>query len=111
MTPRQQYIAVLREDWTLLLLDAKLNKIWERPISIVDGDMSPVVDEYVFNEVAITISAVAAKDGDRGMVIVGGSMVKKRHSRSDGEVDVVVEKGTGQDDVRDPGEVDEGTCY
>jgi hypothetical protein len=75
---RKQYIAVLREDWTLLLFDSQLKKLWEKTLEHVHDSFSPFVHEYKFAEVDIVLSATRLEKDDHGLVLVGASMTSTK---------------------------------
>jgi hypothetical protein len=72
-TVRQQSIVVVLKSWTVLCFDHSLRLQWETSASRIQSVLS--IGPLVHQEVAVMISSLSIVPGDRGVVVVGGSMM------------------------------------
>ena len=70
---RKQIIVVVLKSWTVLCFDHNLHLQWETSASRIQSVLG--LGPLVHREVGITISSLSIVQGDRGVVIVGGSMM------------------------------------
>ncbi len=68
---RNQIVVVVTEDWTVLCFDHRLRLRWEHAIPI------KIAEDQVLSEVSIFIGAHPMRQGDRGVVVVGGRVVSR----------------------------------
>ena len=77
---RTQYVVVVREDWSVLLLDHELTTVWETPVGgHLEGILGGHRAEYELRDVAVLLTSHSA-DGDRdtgGTVVVSGLLQRK----------------------------------
>ena len=71
--PRRQSIIVVLKSWTVLCFDHRLRLQWETSASRIQSVLS--IGPLVHREVASLVSSLSVVPGDRGVVIVGGSMM------------------------------------
>jgi hypothetical protein len=69
--PRNQYIVVVTDGWTIICYDWQLELQWERTI---EADVS----HSFLHEIAIMITAHAMQEGDTGSIVVGGRLQRKK---------------------------------
>eukprot|EP00297_Palpitomonas_bilix_P024669 CAMPEP_0113870066 /NCGR_PEP_ID=MMETSP0780_2-20120614/1877_1 /TAXON_ID=652834 /ORGANISM="Palpitomonas bilix" /LENGTH=745 /DNA_ID=CAMNT_0000855297 /DNA_START=122 /DNA_END=2359 /DNA_ORIENTATION=+ /assembly_acc=CAM_ASM_000599 len=67
-TPRQQVVVVVTSDWTILCFDHDLKLQWEAHA------VTKRIRGLHFDEVSAVVSPTGVRYGDRGTVIVGGSL-------------------------------------
>lgn len=70
---RKRFIVVVLTSWTVLCFDHRLKLQWETSASRIQTVLS--IGPLVHREVATLISSISIVKGDRGVVIVGGSMM------------------------------------
>jgi hypothetical protein len=77
---RTQFVVVVREDWSVLLLDHELATVWDTPVG---GHLEEILGgrraEYELRDVAVLLTSHSA-DGDRdtgGTVVVSGRLQRK----------------------------------
>lgn len=63
---REQVVAVLTADWTVLCLDHELKLLWKRKVA-QEKDV-----DFTISEATVVVSSVSLWKGDTGSVIVGG---------------------------------------
>ena len=77
---RTQYVVVVREDWSVLLLDHELTTVWETPVGgHLEGILGGHRAEYELRDVAVLLTSHSS-DGDRdtgGTVVVSGRLRRK----------------------------------
>ena len=69
---RQQFIVVIFKSWQVLCFDHQLRLQWETSASRIQSILS--IGVLVHREVAAMVSSISIVPGDRGAIIVGGSM-------------------------------------
>lgn len=90
-TERQQVVVVLREDWTIVCFDAKLQFLWEKAVGHkihkLDDSNGLLLSQYSIDDASITIAplnfkalegeSAAANRAGVGVVVVGASMSRR----------------------------------
>jgi hypothetical protein len=99
---RNQIIVIVREDWTgyslphyLTLLsllirilsivscyNSNLRLLWEKAVAHKTHEIDMIINKYMIDDVAVTISPISLQEGSSGIVIVGASMSIRNESFS-----------------------------
>eukprot|EP00899_Mesostigma_viride_P010191 jgi/Mesvir1/19173/Mv01192-RA.2 len=66
--PRKQVVVVVTAGWTILAFDHNLRPMWENTVQ----EEFPAGSHH--KEVAVLVSSLSIRQGDRGLIVVGGSM-------------------------------------
>lgn len=69
---RRQVIVVLTESFTLLCFDHRLRLLWESTLNHLESSLG--LGALVPDEASLTVAPTPLQKGDRGVIIVGGSM-------------------------------------
>ena len=96
--PRKEVVVVMTTDWRVFCYDHNLNKLWERDLSEHLGHRHSAT-----HEVSILITSHTVRKRDRGVVIVGGSVLRgDQHHSGDVLLDEEEDEETREKhDVRD----------
>ena len=71
-SPRKQSIVVVLESWAVLCFDHGLRLRWETAANHIESSLG--IGALVHREVAAMVSSLSMRNGDTGVVVVGGSM-------------------------------------
>ena len=77
--PRKEVVVVLTADWQVHCFDHNLNRLWHQQL---DGHLGKHALRAATHEVAILITGHTIRQQDRGMVVVGGSVLHGDHQHA-----------------------------
>ena len=74
--PRKEVVVVMTTDWKVHCYDHNLNKLWERDLGSHLEAAEGSVRVPKTHEVSILVTSHTIRKGDRGVVVVGGSVLR-----------------------------------
>lgn len=75
--PRKQVIVVVTEDWTVLCFSHTLDLLWETTVAHLQDTLG--LGALYHREIAVRVVPTPIRDGDKGVVVVAGSL-ELRHA-------------------------------